>query len=366
MPQATAEILEETAKPKAIEVVEDEIEVPRQSTLPSDQSKWCHKALKKHLLLTRFESETEHDNQTFKCSVKATKVTTLVGDASLQVMAGTRRYVFDYSAFFDWEAEIRGHGDKFSLFFGGSCHLPDVASTVVDGVYDKELAQKRQCSKPNHAAALKVALDGFLADVDDRVAAFTDEYRDKVRIPLGLYGFQWERGVFDVQIRDKNVFFCPDFPGDCSWHLDGDDLSLVWGEVGTFKFREEFLGFWEGHRDTDKFDWRKLFFKRSLTPAETLTSGSAWNVNFERGRPFRVELRADGSFYCKDYPGAFTWQIADGQVQIDWGVYGKYDLDIDATNKILKGDKRGRPGDWRRLEFIEHIPAYCPPPDDRE
>ena len=140
-----------------------------------------------------------------------------------------------------------------------------------------------------------------------------------------------------------------------------DSIDVDFGKFGTFDFREAHLGVWEGHRHTDEADWRRCVFKRSLTPAEQLVSGSAWDLHFKRGTPFRVEFHASGAFHAPDYPGDFTWDITDGVVVVHWGKYGTFDLDkIDVKRKALSGAKRGDPGNWRKLEFVKALPCYLP------
>ena len=164
----------------------------------------------------------------------------------------------------------------------------------------------------------------------------------------------------------KNSFWCARFPERATWALRGDALRVDFGKHGVFDFREELLGAWEGARVNSKKDWRKLFFKRTRTPAEKLVSGSAWLVHFKNGRPFRVELRADGSFHAPDYPGFYTWALLDGRVRVDWGPYGAFAFKVDHVRKVLKGDKLGAPGDWRRLEFVEALAASAGHVDPQE
>ena len=211
-------------------------------------------------------------------------------------------------------------------------------------------------------AALAEAIDAFRAAALRRAGDFVDEFRSQKRVPPGVYAFEWAGGSFDVELRnDGKTFWCRAFPDDCAYDLRGDELRVDFGKFGTFDFREAHLGVWEGHRHTDEADWRRCVFKRSLTPAEQLVSGSAWDLHFKRGTPFRVEFHASGAFHAPDYPGDFTWDMTDGAVVVHWGKYGTFDLDkIDVKRKALSGAKRGDPGNWRKLEFVEALPCYLP------
>ena len=75
------------------------------------------------------------------------------------------------------------------------------------------------------------------------------------------------------------------------------------------------------------------------------------------GGAFQVQFRAGGIFYCKQFPCTASWQEADGDVQIDWGKYGKYVLRPQPDGS-LAGSVVGTPDDWRKASLVrEFTPA---------
>ena len=105
-------------------------------------------------------------------------------------------------------------------------------------------------------------------------------------------------------------------------------------------------------------DWRKANFVRAFTPQEALLSGSAWQLHFEGGSPFRVEFHADGHFNAPAYP-AHSWYKLDGDaVFVEWGKYGQYEFVLDVAKREMNGHLRGNEKSWRRLEYTEPMAAY--------
>ena len=91
---------------------------------------------------------------------------------------------------------------------------------------------------------------------------------------------------------------------------------------------------------------------------EALLSGSAWQLHFEGGSPFRVEFHADGHFNAPAYP-AHSWYKIDGDaVFVEWGKYGQYEFVLDVAKREMNGHLRGNEKSWRRLEYTEPMAAY--------
>ena len=172
-------------------------------------------------------------------------------------------------------------------------------------------------------------------------------------LPTGIYNFAWSGGTFEVQLRARNIFWCPQFPAAATWAFSAETqtLEIDWGKYGQYVLKVQGSELVGGVRGNES-DWRKASFKRAFTPQEELVSGSAWMLHFENGVPFRIELRADGHFHCASYPGHFSYKLNSeaGTLAIEWGKYGSYDFTIDVEKKVLTGALRGNPASWRRCE----------------
>ncbi|EOD04073.1 hypothetical protein EMIHUDRAFT_439283 [Emiliania huxleyi CCMP1516] len=189
---------------------------------------------------------------------------------------------------------------------------------------------------------------------------------------IGMYNFQWAGGEFEVEFREKNIFWCKRFANEASWtEVQPGVVGVNWGKYGNYQLTAQPDGsFAGGVLTTDASgapvvntnDWRKATFVRAFTPAEELLSGSAWMLHYENGVPFRVEFHADGHFHSPAYPGHHLWKLNGNQVAIEWGKYGSYDLTLevaaDRRQSTASGSLRGHPASWRRLTYEEALPAY--------
>ena len=190
-------------------------------------------------------------------------------------------------------------------------------------------------------------------------------------IPTGHYHFGWRGGTIAVELRAGGVFWCRKFPAAASYAVEGDTVKIDWGRFGKYELNAKsgdagagvtavLMGSVAGSDATD--DWRTATFVRPFTPQEELLSGSAWELHHEGGTPFRVEFHASGDFHCKAYPGLrHTWTLDGDRVAVDWGVYGQYELTIDAAARQMRGHLRGNAASWRRLEFVASLPPYVEP-----
>jgi len=181
-------------------------------------------------------------------------------------------------------------------------------------------------------------------------------------VETGCYSFEWKGGMFDVEFRPDGVFWCKKFPAEASYAVEGDVVKVDWGKFGKYELRADggnpksLVGAVAGSSNPD--DWRKANFVRAFTPQEALLSGSAWQLHFEGGSPFRVEFHADGHFNAPAYP-AHSWYKIDGDaVFVEWGKYGQYEFVLDVAKREMNGHLRGNEKSWRRLEYTEPMAAY--------
>ena len=105
----------------------------------------------------------------------------------------------------------------------------------------------------------------------------------------------------------------------------------------------------------------------------------------------RAQFHADGHFHSPNYPGHFLWTLDENKVSVNWGKYGSYgdrakarmlpraprrardlltaarrfralfsraDFDLDVESRAMSGHVRGNPDSWRKLEYVEALPAY--------
>eukprot|EP00966_Prymnesium_polylepis_P045847 1061182-Prymnesium_polylepis.1 len=179
-------------------------------------------------------------------------------------------------------------------------------------------------------------------------------------VSTGVYDFTWIGGSFEVELRTDGVFFCKKFPADARWSFDDETLEIDWCQFGQYVLKaqgDELVGGAKGN----EANWRTARFKRAFTPQEELLSASAWMLHHPTGPPFRVEFHADGRFVSPSFPGAFSYTLKDDAVAVEWGLYGSYVFKLDVASKEMAGACRGNAASWRRLEFVESLPAFMPP-----
>mmetsp|Transcript_23929 Transcript_23929/g.77241 ORF Transcript_23929/g.77241 Transcript_23929/m.77241 type:complete len:191 (+) Transcript_23929:51-623(+) len=174
----------------------------------------------------------------------------------------------------------------------------------------------------------------------------------------GVYNFQWSGGVFEVEFRKGGTFWCRKFANDAKWEQQDAVVRVDWGKYGKYELAMQPDGSLSGGVLGKPEDWRKAVFVRAFTPTEELLSGSAWMLHYENGVPFRVEFHADGHFHSADYAGHHLWKLDGNKVAVDWGKYGQYDLEVDPNSRQAAGSLRGNPASWRKLQYVEPLPAY--------
>ena len=69
------------------------------------------------------------------------------------------------------------------------------------------------------------------------------------------------------------------------------------------------------------------------------------------GGAFDVHLRSKGRFFCPKFQAKAEWHCTEaGELEIKWGKYGEYKLDIkDPARKYFEGSAVGKPESWRKM-----------------
>jgi len=184
----------------------------------------------------------------------------------------------------------------------------------------------------------------------------------------GIYNWIYSKGSFQVEFRSFNqVFYCSSYAvGGSTWQFDGQRTLVDWKKYGCYEFELKSTEpvVYEGNLVGSKENWRRLEFLRSFTPEELLlqgenSAGTVWNFEYEHGS-FEVQFLFDSynHFICPTYPAHSHWKMIDGRaIEIDWGKYGTYDLEIITDEAKLIGSKKGQPFNWRRAQLIRALTA---------
>ena len=84
------------------------------------------------------------------------------------------------------------------------------------------------------------------------------------------WSFEYASGRFAVQFRGDgyNHFSCHSYPAHSHWSLSGDELTINWGQYGTYvmKFTSETTA--EGSLKGKPADWRRMKYVRDLDAVE--------------------------------------------------------------------------------------------------
>ena len=137
-----------------------------------DTTAWCKDALKR-LLLQASVGEEDAAAKAAGAEVSVTAVKDLEGDASMCVIRGSKRYIFDFSFTLEWEAVFSQLGKKVK----GKLQYTDVDN---DLGYDVEIKWKKaavaeQKSKLNPLLGKEGA--GLRAAIRAKIDAFVAEFR---------------------------------------------------------------------------------------------------------------------------------------------------------------------------------------------
>jgi len=179
----------------------------------------------------------------------------------------------------------------------------------------------------------------------------------------GYYEFAYEGGCFEVALRPGGVFFCPTYQAQAVWLIHEGKLQVDWKQYGQYELTQSREGLWEGSSVGNAADWRKATFVRPFSPVEALLlgegTGSEWDFAYDGGS-FTVQFKGDGfnHFRCPTYPAHSHWKLLPtGNLFVDWGQYGKYDLVCDPAAKTMTGSVTGDPSQWRKATFLGNIAA---------
>ena len=53
---------------------------------------------------------------------------------------------------------------------------------------------------------------------------------------IGMYNFQWAGGEFEVEFREKNIFWCKRFANEASWtEVQPGVVGVNWGKYGNYQ-----------------------------------------------------------------------------------------------------------------------------------
>jgi hypothetical protein len=161
------------------------------------------------------------------------------------------------------------------------------------------------------------------------------------------------------------VFFCGKYPSNASWTVNADTLLIDWKNYGTYEFPlKEDNSSLDGYASGKPENWRNLEYLRDFNDGEKLLLGdgfgSAWDFQYEKGH-FEVRFQCDGfnHFVCPQYPAHSHWSMDEetGDILVNWGSYGDYELHVEAETGDLVGNKKGQPSNWRRAKLLRALTA---------
>lgn len=112
-----------------------------------DTTEWCKNHLEKCLLESTVEA-SESDVDALYCSI--TDANNITGDASVAIVGGKKRYIFDLHC--DLEFEIKEDSTD-DIIARGSLKLPDICSTHHDELEVENTGWKKKPSKANQQVA---------------------------------------------------------------------------------------------------------------------------------------------------------------------------------------------------------------------
>jgi len=131
-----------------------------------DTTEWCRERLKTRL------TETKADTSgTLVGTVK--NVDTLTGDASVAMVSGKKRYIFDFHGKIDFEIQDR---DTEEIIASGSLGLPDICSTHHEELEVVVHAWKK--APTENAVLAKECLDSLVSEVRESVKLWVNDYNN--------------------------------------------------------------------------------------------------------------------------------------------------------------------------------------------
>jgi len=172
----------------------------------------------------------------------------------------------DYQSSAKWTLD----GDNLYIKWGkfGSYKMKfDSLSRTMEGIEDKEAADPAQ---------------------DWRKATLREELSAVEKLLFGVgagteWTFQWTEESFEVKFKADgyNHFSCAKYPAHIHWSLAGDDLTINWGSLGTYKLKVDpqtktmsgaLVGAADPPADTE---WRKASYIRDNTDMNAVEACTA-------------------------------------------------------------------------------------------
>mmetsp|Transcript_13010 Transcript_13010/g.14646 ORF Transcript_13010/g.14646 Transcript_13010/m.14646 type:complete len:108 (-) Transcript_13010:85-408(-) len=87
--------------------------------------------------------------------------------------------------------------------------------------------------------------------------------------PCGVWEWQYDGGKFEVEVQDGGTFFCKQYPEHSHWEQKADEITIKWGQYGTYDMKVDAGGkAMSGHHKGFPDDWRKATLIRAHTAAE--------------------------------------------------------------------------------------------------
>jgi len=186
---------------------------------------------------------------------------------------------------------------------------------------------------------------------------------------IGWHTIYWKDGQVNMCLRPGGHLYSekPEFRAESTWVIIDGELILDWKDHGKYVLTvdngKHMKGYCYPKNEADEGNWRKTLYTRDLNPVEKLLfgdgSGSKWNFQHPKGN-FFVEFKADAkNEFVNPCCGGATWELSKNNktVKIDWGRYGKYEMDVDAKKKTMDGDLQtegwGGDDDWRKAVLSE-------------
>ena len=112
-----------------------------------DTTDWCKEHLEKRLLESKVEASGV-DGDALHCSISEVK--DMTGDASVAVVSGKKRYIFDLHCKLEFEIKEDSTDD---IIARGSLKLPDICSTHHEELEVESNGWKKKPSKANYQVA---------------------------------------------------------------------------------------------------------------------------------------------------------------------------------------------------------------------
>ena len=137
-----------------------------------DTTEWCKDSLEKRLLQSKVEASGS-DGDALYCSV--TEVKDMTGDASVAVVSGKKRYIFDLHCKLVFEIKEDSTDDVIAR---GSLKLPDICSTHHEELEVESTGWKKRPSAENQQVANDCRLR-IVSEVRESVKLWVNDFNNQ-------------------------------------------------------------------------------------------------------------------------------------------------------------------------------------------